>query len=243
SVRPSHVLSHHAAQELRATQQPSVCLQIRMETANHPRTQARSHPQGSQPQRSRRREVNDLDAVGLCMAEDLAKSREVPLHFTIERDADADRRQRKVVRQLDAGAVARVDAEIEVRWRMLEHSSKGRGHAVDLSEVVVSEDSDLHAPVLLVSREGFRSERCSCVTTPGHTVVRCHKNTMQRRHHVGTSGVQQHGKKGTVSPMSKEWFAHSDDLAFANGGTQFEASGAEHHNRGTVAEVAELVAL
>src|SRR5262249_54661988 len=72
----------------------------------------------------------------------------VDLHLTVKRNTDPECFQRQVGRRVGAARIAGVKAYADVRRRISEHRAQRCRYAVDLVEIIVGEDADVHGYVV-----------------------------------------------------------------------------------------------
>ena len=144
AVRPAHVFAHQRAEPHRSAQQGRIRRQVGVKAADHGQPQAPGREQRGEPDWAWRRQMDDVDAVRPRAGDELEEAREVHAHVPVEGDRHAKRAHREVVGCLDRQRGRRVDAQAEPFGHVPQRRRQRRRDAVDLVEVVVREDRDVH---------------------------------------------------------------------------------------------------
>ena len=163
------------------------------------------HEECGEADRAGRGQVQDVDAIAAHLPQQRVQPRHVHLHASIERHADAERRERQIVPAIDGYVRLGVDAGSNALGRVADRSAQARGHTVDVAEMVVREDGDVHettspsAVAALRGATGRRPQRW-CATRAAaawEARVSCVQN-MKYEHAGRVSRSLQQAKRGTT---------------------------------------------
>ena len=161
AVEPPHVRVHQAPEARGAAQDRGVVAEIGMKAADERQVLTGAEVSRGETDGPRRRHVHEPYAVGRELASQPSDARDVHAHVAVERDRQAERADREVLRLVDLEIGCRVDADPQVPRRMPKQRLQRRGDAVGLVEVVVGDDRDAHhaASGSLIDGRSTRSRR------------------------------------------------------------------------------------
>jgi len=122
-------------------------------------------------------QVDQVNAIAADRAQEGPQAREVHLHPAIERHVDAERGKREIVGTIHVEVRGGIDPQPDSVGGVPEDGIEAGCHAVDVAEIIVSEDGDVHTHAPSVSRvaawppagelpDSFREKSDDCARTP-----------------------------------------------------------------------------
>ena len=144
AVRPAHVFAHQRAEPHGSAEQGRIRRQVGVKAADHRQPQAPGREHRGEPDRPWRRQMDDVNPVRPRAGHELEEPRDIHAHVPIERNRHAQRAHREVVGCLDRQRGRRVDPQPESLGHVPQRRRQRRRDAVDLVEVVVREDRNIH---------------------------------------------------------------------------------------------------
>src|SRR5262245_7524382 len=115
-----------------------------MKAADHRQPQRRGDVHRGESDRTWSGEVNQIDPVGGRLLYEPAHRRKIHPHLAIEGDAESHTFHGDIAGQLETTMLARVDSRTDVSRGVVENGAQRGTNPVDLAEIVVRKDSDVH---------------------------------------------------------------------------------------------------